>query len=138
MNGFQRLPLNSPVKAWRVVWDHSATCRVTVPWDWKQVSGFGLATDPLSHSMVAVHADKQHGWAELRRHIRLLPRPVRVLEDETDRYAYQFGAQGLHYFATRRFNRFNCIAQVDVWESAPSHRLHALANRITTSLNGFR
>src|SRR2546428_13949239 len=134
----QRLPAKAETIAWQILRDHSASCQLAVPGEWKQVPGFGLASDPVSHATVAINADYQHGWSELGERARRTLAQVRVLDQSADRYFYEFGGAGLHYYVARRFARFSCVAQLDVWEPTAANRLRTVANQITASLNGNR
>jgi hypothetical protein len=123
---------------WQVLRDHAGKCQLSVPEDWKAVSGFGLASDPASHATVAIHADQHNGWSELREVARRTLKPTRILEETGERYFYEFGGSGLHYYVARRFPGFNCIAQVDVQNPASVAALKAVAERIVMSMDKAR
>jgi hypothetical protein len=87
---------------------------------------------------VVINADYQHGWSELGARARRMLAQVRVLDETGDRYFYEFGAVGLHYYVARRFAHYSCVAQLDLWEPTAANRLRTVAIRITASLNGAR
>src|SRR2546430_2711579 len=90
----QGLPVKAETISWQILRDHSASCQLAVPGEWKQVSGFGLASDPVSHATVVINADYQHGWSELGERARRMLAKVRVLDESADRYFYEFGGAG--------------------------------------------